>query len=98
MKKIDDPDPKIQKMGQEVFDLFLPEEKAQFSETAFLYAFKRTVAPRNKVFFSENNGSYGYFLRGTKKEVKRLVKNKQNTKTIRVPTLDPREKQYTLLG
>lgn len=93
MRKTDDP--RIQKMGQEVFDLLLPEEKVPLSETAFLSAFKKT-APRNKVFFSENNGSYGYFLRETKREVKRLVRNKQNTKTIRVPELDPREKQYNL--
>jgi len=85
----------VQKMAQETFDLFLTSEKQMFSLSAFHHAFKTKVAPKNKVFYHDSRGSYGYFLEATKREVKRLIKkyNRQpqnltlSTGTIRVPTL-----------
>lgn len=81
----------VKKMGEEVFVILSPEERASFSSSAFDYAFKRIVAPRNKIFYSQNRGSYGYFFRAVKMEVKRLIKNKGTAKQIRVPVLRPEQ-------
>jgi len=67
-------DPLVKKMAQETFDLFLTSEKQTFSLSAFYHAFKKTVAIKNKIFYHNSKGSYGYFLRATKREVKRLIK------------------------
>lgn len=87
--------PLVIKMGQEVFDCFLPEEKNLFSYEAFIFHFRQVVKNHRKEFLPE---SYTYGKDATQDEVKSLIRkhNRQSkTRKIRVPELQPK-KRYKL--